>query len=61
MPRQSVRFRVMPMAFGALLAAMLCLGAAPGVAADAPAKGGAGAVQKSPPAPPAPPPAPATP
>jgi len=58
MRSQFVRFRVMPMAFGALLAAMLCLAAAPGVAADAPAKGGA-AVQKSPPAPPAPPPAPA--
>ena len=54
MPSQLVRFRVMPVAFGALLAAMLCLAAAPGVAADAPAKGGAGAVQKSPPAPPAP-------
>ncbi len=42
MPSQLVRFRVMPMAFGALLAAMLCLAAVPGVAADAPAKGGAG-------------------
>lgn len=57
MPRQSVRFRVMPMAFGAMLAAMLCLAAGPGGAADAPAKSGAAAVQKSPPAPPAPPPA----
>jgi hypothetical protein len=52
MPSQFVRFRVMPVAFGALLAATLCLAAAPGVAADAPAKGGAAAVQKSPPAPP---------
>jgi hypothetical protein len=57
MPRQSVRFRVMPMAFGAMLAAMLCLAAGPGGAADAPAKSGAAAEQKSPPAPPAPPPA----
>jgi hypothetical protein len=52
MPSQFVRFRVMPVAFGALLAAMLCLATTPGVAADAPAKGGAAAVQKSPPAPP---------
>ena len=61
MPSQLVRFRVMPIAFGALLAAMLCLAAGPGAAADAPAKGGAAAVQKSPaaPPPPAPPPAPA--
>ena len=59
MPSQFVRFRVMPMAVGALLAAMLCLAAAPGTAADAPAKGGAAAVQKSPPAPPAVAPAPA--
>lgn len=57
MSSQFVRFRVMPMAFGALLAAMLCLAAGPGAAADAPAKGGAAAVQKSPPAPPPPPPA----
>ena len=41
MRSQFVRFRVLPMAFGALLAAMLCLAAAPGAAADAPAKGGA--------------------
>ena len=61
MPSSFVRFRVMPMAFGALLAAMLCLAAGPGAAADAPAKAGAVAAQKSPPAPPpqAPPPAPA--
>jgi hypothetical protein len=51
MSSQFVRLRVVPMAFGALLAAMLCLAAGPGVAADAPAKGGAAAVQKSPPAP----------
>ena len=59
MPSQFVRFRVMPMAFGALLAAMLCLAAGSGAAADAPAKGGAAAVQKSPPAPPHPAPPPA--
>jgi hypothetical protein len=59
MPSQFVRFRVVPMALGALLATMLCLSAAPGVAADAPTKGGAAAVQKSPPVPPAPPPIPA--
>jgi hypothetical protein len=61
MPSPFVRFRVMPMAFGALLAAMLCLAAGPGAAADAPAKAGAAAAQKSPPAPPppAPPPVPA--
>ena len=55
MPSQLVRFRVMPMAFGVLLAAMLCLAADPGLAADAPAKGGAAAAQKSPPLPPVPP------
>ena len=61
MPSPFVRFRVMPMALGALLAAMLCLAAGPGAAADAPAKAGAAAAQKSPPAPPpqAPPPVPA--
>jgi hypothetical protein len=53
MPSQFVRLRLMPIAFGALLAAMLCLAAGLGVAADAPAKGGPAAVQKSPPAPPA--------
>ena len=55
MPSQIVCFRVMPIALGALLAAILCLGGAPGIAADAPAKGGAAAVQKSLPAPPPPP------
>ena len=55
MPSQLVRFRVMPIAFGALLATMLCLAAFPGVAADAPAKGGTAAAQKSPPLPPIPP------
>jgi hypothetical protein len=55
MPSQLVRFRVMPTAFGALLATMLCLAAFPGVAADAPAKGGTAAAQKSPPLPPIPP------
>jgi hypothetical protein len=59
MPRQSARFGVMPMVFGAMLAAMLCLAAGPGGAADAPAKSGAAAVHKSPPVPPVPPPAPA--
>jgi hypothetical protein len=58
MPSQFVRFRVMPMAVGVLLASMLFLGAGSGAAADAPAKGGAAAVQKSPPASP-PPPSPA--
>lgn len=52
MPSRFVRVRLMPMAFGALLVAMLCLAAGSGAAADAPAKGGAAAVQKSPPAPP---------
>lgn len=61
MPSQFVRFRVMPMAIGALLAAMLFLAAGSGTAADAPAKGGAAAVQKSPPAPPPPAPPPAAP
>jgi hypothetical protein len=51
MSSQFVRLRVVPMAFGALLAAMLCLAAGPSVAADAPAKGDPAAVQKSPPAP----------
>jgi hypothetical protein len=55
MPSQFVRFRVMPVAFGALLAAVLCLAAGPGLAADAPAKSAA-AAQKSPLPPPAPPP-----
>jgi hypothetical protein len=61
MPSQFVRFRVLPIAFGALLAAMLCLAAGPGAAADPPAKGGITAVQKSPPAPPPPGPRPAAP
>ena len=43
MPSQFLRVRLMPMAFGALLAAMLCLAAGSGAAADAPAKGGAAA------------------
>jgi hypothetical protein len=51
MSSRFIRFRVMPIAFGALLAAVLCVAAGPGVAADAPVKGGAAAVQKSPPAP----------
>ena len=51
MSSQFVRFHVMPMAVGALLAAMLCLAAGPTAAADAPAKGGAAAVQKSAPVP----------
>jgi len=55
MSSQFVRFRVMPMAAGVLLASMLFLGAGAGAAADAPAKGGAAAVQKSPPASPPPP------
>jgi len=55
MSSQFVRFRVMPMAAGVLLASMLFLGAGTGAAADAPAKGGAAAVQKSPPASPPPP------
>jgi hypothetical protein len=55
MPSRFVRFRIMPMAVGALLAAMLCLAAGPGAAADAPAKGGTAAVQKSPPTTPPPP------
>jgi hypothetical protein len=56
MSSQFVSFRVMPLAFGALLAAMLCLAAGPGAAADAPGKVGTPAAQKSPPAP-SPPPA----
>jgi hypothetical protein len=54
MSSQSVRFRVVPMAVGVLLASMLFVGAGSGAAADAPAKGAA-AVQTSPPASPPPP------
>ena len=46
-----VRFRATPLAFIVLLAAMLCLSAGLGVAADAPAKGAAATAQKSPPTP----------
>lgn len=52
MSSQIVRFRAAPIAFAALLAAVLCFAGA-GVAADAPAKAGTGAMQKSQPAPPA--------
>jgi len=55
MPSQFVRFRVMPMAVGVLLVAMLFLGTGSVTAADAPAKSGATAVQTPPPASPPPP------
>jgi len=50
MPSQIARFRAVSIAFAALLAAMLCLAAGSGVAAEAP-KGGAATAQKSHPAP----------
>lgn len=52
MSSQIVRFRAAPIAFGALLAAVLCFAGA-GVAADAPTRAGTGTAQNSQPAPPA--------
>ncbi len=50
MPSQIARFRALPIAFAAVLAAMLCLAAGRGVAAEAP-KGAAATAQKAHPAP----------